>query len=170
MANFARMLDTGAKTNKLVRRNQAQDNYGFQQQAAHQQQQQEEEKQPDLVLYVWGSKEKASRNALRLRQELSVDHVTVVNLQTLEKEEFPSWLRGVPTMLSISEETIWEGTDCLDYIEELAEMEVERRMAKRQPKQPQQHIPSIHDFPMQTMPDGSQIQQRMPQMMRGVDQ
>ena len=166
MANFARMLDRSAKTQHTP--------------AAGAPSTREElsyEGPDQRVLYVWGSEEKASRAALRLAQEVSIiDSLHIVDVRELHMKETPSWLRGVPTLLSVSEKTIWEGTDCLEQLEDMAETMPQQGMPRQAPQQAAPHprsrqaFPSMGQMPRQTMPDGTVIQQRMAQMVRGADE
>ena len=123
------------------------------------------------MLYIWNEKERSSRNALRLCHEVAVmDQITVVEVEPLA-EDLPTWLRGVPTLLSVPEKTIWEGTDALDYVEDLSESIRAPQQQQHQQQQRQQPVlPNHGEMPMQRMPDGTQVRQRMPQMIRGADQ
>lgn len=199
MANFDKLLDTARKTNTLYENGASQQRTPQQQHLNQQQQQQgqnqEEEPQEILQLFIWGNHEKASRRAIRMAQDLAeMGKLEFVDVRQLE--ERPEWLRGVPTLYSEDAGVIWEGTECLDIIEEFVDRfeeehqekmaqqqqqqpimpqhqhltpEQQQMLAQRMPQQQQQMPQQMALMPQQTMPDGTVIQQRMPQMMRGAD-
>lgn len=161
MANFHRMLDNSEKTSRpdLTKPQHGQESHGSTDEA--------DGVRSDHVLYVWGIEEKSSSAAMRLAQEMSLlDELHIVDVRELPLKEIPQWLRGVPTLLSISEKMIWEGSDCLDRIEDLAEQPRQQVNLARQSR-PQQHNPSMI---RQSMGDGTFIRQRMTQTTRGIEE
>ena len=138
---------------------------GYQQQP--QQQQQQQPQKNEMVLYVWGGEEPSSDRALRLAQEVGVlDKLNVIDIRDLRMSDIPEWLEGVPTLLSVQEETIWKGTGCLQHIQEMAyNPELYQTMMK--PSQQRNAGATFADAPMQEV-NGVMMRQRMPEMMRGM--
>ena len=84
-----------------------------------------EEEEPtglNFVLYVWGNQEKCSRTALATAQQTSaIDVINVVDARDLTMKEIPSWLNGVPTLLSVEDMSVYRGTECLNEIERIGD-------------------------------------------------
>ena len=69
---------------------------------------------PTFVLYVWHDKEESnSVQALQMVQEYGiVDVIQIVDVRSLRFHDIPEWLQGVPTLLSVEDETVYKGTMC----------------------------------------------------------
>jgi len=56
---------------------------------------------------------------LRIGQNIK-DELAVVDVRRLGGGEMEPWLTGVPTLLDVSEKTVFRGTKCLDFLDRLA--------------------------------------------------
>ena len=61
--------------------------------------------------------------------------LTIVDVRDLRFSETPDWLVGVPTVLSVQDETIYKGTAALRKIEDMARAPhlYTRKQTERQP-------------------------------------
>ncbi|MBO74405.1 MAG: hypothetical protein CMD33_03935 [Flavobacteriales bacterium] len=102
-----------------------------------------------MVLYVWGSEERNSRHALEIAESSNVlSTMHVVDVRTIPYGDMPEWLQGVPSLLNIADEVVYEGTMCLEKLEEL--------------------VPEIRE-PVQQF-GSMQIRQRQTQMSRTLEE
>jgi hypothetical protein len=96
------------------------------------------------ILYVWGDTERNSSQALRIGQNIK-DELAVVDVRRLGGGEMEPWLTGVPTLLDVSEKTVFRGTKCLDFLDRLATVPSQRPFMRREEdnrqQQQQQTIP-----------------------------
>ena len=128
-----------------------------------QQQQQQRGGTTDVVMYVWGGEgETSSERALDLAERNGImPMLTVVDVRDLRFSETPDWLVGVPTVLTVQDETIYKGTAALRKIEEMAKdpQQYTRKQMDRQPLGGgiQQQIEGV-----------GTMQHRSPMMMRGM--
>ena len=92
------------------------------------------------VLYVWGDTERNSSQALRISQNIG-DELAVVDVRRLDKREIEPWLTGVPTLLDVSEKTVFRGTKCLDFLDRLTTPSQQPFMRREEDNRQQQTIP-----------------------------
>ena len=113
-------------------------------------------------MYVWGGEgETSSERALDLADRNGImPMLTVVDVRDLRFSETPDWLVGVPTVLTVQDETIYKGTAALRKLEEMARepRQYTRKQVERQPLGGiQQQIEGV-----------GTMQHRSPMMMRGM--
>jgi hypothetical protein len=71
----------------------------------------------NVILYVWGNRERSSANALDIANESgAIDYLSIVDVRDLRISEIPEWLQGVPTVLTVEDETMYKGTAALQFM------------------------------------------------------
>ena len=91
--------------------------------------------------------------------------LTIVDVRDLRFSETPDWLVGVPTVLSVQDETIYKGTAALRKIEDMAKAP---HLYTRKQQQQQHHERQPLGGGIQQQIEGvGTMQHRPPMMMRG---
>ena len=124
--------------------------------------QQQQQQTVDAVLYVWGDeREESSERALNIAEQAGASpYLTIVDVRDLRFSEIPEWLEGVPTILTVQDETVFKGTAALRKLEEIGQQPhmYTKKQTERQPLGPiQQQIEGV-----------GAMQHRSAMMMRGV--
>ncbi len=147
----------------------------------------------DVMMYVWGSDEPSSANALdAANRSGAIDYMNIVDVRDLRVSDIPEWLHGVPTALAVQNQTVYRGTKALQFMQEVVQnphayrrntvpqqpqqqqQQQHQQQHQQQPpphhqQQPQQQQPQ-YQMPMQQMEGIGQIPQRQTSMMRGIEE
>ena len=158
---------------------------------------QEDDGKIDVMMYVWGSDEPSSANALdAANRSGAIDYMNIVDVRDLRVSDIPEWLHGVPTALAVQNQTVYRGTKALQFMQEVVQnphayrrntsqhqqqqqhqqqhqqQQHQQQHQHQQPQhqQPQHHQQPQYQMPMQQMEGIGQIPQRPTSMMRGIEE